>query len=128
MMALGPYRFGVNRGQYESFSRTAAYRWAKADRLGRSPALQFLGPEAEEIGIEGTIYPQFRGGLRQAETLRLLAGTGVPLMLVDGHGWVWRRWCIVEVSETRTRLLADGAPRRIDFSMRLQAYGEDRPW
>jgi phage protein U len=29
------------------------------------------------------------------------------------------------VSETKTVFLADGAPRRIDFSIRLQAYGRD---
>jgi uncharacterized protein len=126
MMALGPYRFGVNGGQYQTFSRTASYRWAKADRLGRAPALQFLGADAEEITLEGVIYPHFEGGLRQAETMRLLAGLGRPMLLVDGLGWVWKRWCILEVSETRSLLMANGAPRKIDFSMRLQSYGEDR--
>ena len=128
MMALGAFRFGVNQAQYQSFTRTAAFRWAKADRLGRAPASQYLGPDAEEIGFDGVIYPHFKGGLRQAELMRAVAGTGVPLMLVDGLGWVWRRWCIIEVSETRSLMLADGAPRKIEFAARLQAYGEDALW
>jgi uncharacterized protein len=125
MMALGAFRFGMNRAGYQSFTRSAAYRWAKQDRLGRAPALQFLGPDADEITFEGVIYPHFKGGLRQVELMRLTARTGMPLMLVDGLGWVWERWVITAVSETRTVLMADGAPRRIDFSMTLQAYGRD---
>jgi phage protein U len=125
MMALGTFRFGVNRASYQTFTRDAAYRWAKADRLGRDPALQFLGPDAEEITLEGVIYPHFKGGLRQMELMRLVARQGAPMMLVDGLGWVWQRWAIVSVSETKSVFLADGAPRRIDFSIGLRAYGAD---
>lgn len=126
MMALGAFRFGVNGADYQSFSRTAAYRWVKLDRLGRAPALQYLGPDAEEITLEGVIYPHFKGGLRQMELMRLLARTGVPMILVDGLGFVWQRWCIVDVTERRSFLMADGSPRKIEFSIRLQSYGGDR--
>ncbi len=125
MMALGTFRFGVNRANYQTFTRDAAFRWARQDRLGRAPALQYLGPDAEEISLEGVIYPHFRGGLRQMELMRAVARQGMPMMLVDGLGWVWQRWAITAVSETKTVFLADGAPRRIDFSIRLQAYGRD---
>ena len=125
MMALGTFRFGVNRANYHTFTRDAAFRWARQDRLGRAPALQYLGPDAEEISLEGVIYPHFRGGLRQMELMRAVARQGMPMMLVDGLGWVWQRWVITGVSETKTVFLADGAPRRIDFSIRLQAYGRD---
>lgn len=126
MMALGAFRFGVNGADYQSFSRTAGYRWAKLDRLGRAPALQYLGPDAEEITLEGVIYPHFKGGLRQMELMRLLARTGVPMILVDGLGFVWQRWCIVDVTERRSFLMADGSPRKIEFSVLLQSYGGDR--
>ncbi|MCA3509231.1 MAG: phage tail protein [Rhodobacter sp.] len=125
MMALGTFRFGVNRANYQTFTREAAFRWARQDRLGRAPALQYLGPDAEEISLEGVIYPHFRGGLRQMELMRAVARQGMPMMLVDGLGWVWQRWVITGVSETKTVFLADGAPRRIDFGIRLQAYGRD---
>lgn len=123
MMALGAFRFGMNNVDYQTFSRTATFRWAKQDRLGRAPALQYLGPDAEEITLEGVIYPHFKGGLRQMEQMRLLAATGVPMMLVDGLGFVWKRWCIVEVTERRSFLMRDGTPRKIEFSVRLQSYG-----
>lgn len=126
MMALGAFRFGVNRASYQSFTRAAAWRWEAQDRLGRRPALQFLGPGIEEITLEGEIYPHFKGGLRQVEMMRLVASAGQPLMLVDGLGWVWDRWVITSIEETKTVFLADGAPRKIEFNVTLQAYGSDR--
>ncbi|MBP9184346.1 MAG: phage tail protein [Fuscovulum sp.] len=127
MMALGSFRFGVNRANYQVFSRNAPFRWAKQERLGRSPALQYLGPDTEEITLEGVIYPHFKGGLRQVEIMRLTAATGVPLMLVDGLGFVWKRWCITAVDERKSFLMADGSPRKIEFSVSLQSHGGDIP-
>jgi hypothetical protein len=125
MMALGAFRFGVFGGSYQELTRKAAYRWEAQDRLGRDPAQQFLGPDAEEITLQGIIYPHYRGGLRQVEVMRAIARTGTPLMMVDGLGWVWQRWVIVEVIETKSVLYGDGTPRKIEFRIVLRAYGED---
>lgn len=125
MMALGVFRFGLSQEAYQKFSRDAGYRWSKVDRLGRAPALQFAGPDAQDVTIEGTIYPHFRGGLRQVELMRLRAGTGMPCMMVDGLGWVWQQWVITKVQERKTYFLRDGAPRKIEFTLSLQSYGRD---
>ncbi len=126
MMALGAFRFGVNRAAYQTFTRTAAWRWEQVDRIGRSPALQYLGPDADQIDLEGVIYPHFKGGLRQIELMRQVAGTGQPMILVDGLGWIWEKWAITGIEETRTVFLADGAPRKIEFAVTLRAYGNDQ--
>lgn len=126
MMALGTYRFGIGRGAYQTFARSASWRWEQVDRIGRAPAQQYLGPGADEISLEGVIYPHFKGGLRQVELMRATAGTGRPMILVDGMGWVWQRWVITAVEERKSVFLADGAPRKIEFSMSLRAYGDDR--
>ncbi len=125
MMALGAFRFGVNRASYQTFTRRAAWRWEQVDRVGRAPALQYLGPDADEITLEGVIYPHFKGGLRQIELMRAIAGLGQPMILVDGLGWVWQRWSIVSIEETKSVFLADGAPRKIEFTVTLKAYGSD---
>ena len=125
MMALGAFRFGVNRANYQTFIRSASWRWEAQDRVGRRPALQFLGPGTEEITLEGVIYPHFKGGLRQIELMRLVANAGQPLILVDGLGWVWERWVIVGVEERKSVFMADGAPRKIEFTVNLKAYGSD---
>lgn len=125
MMALGTFRFGVNQANYQKARRVAAFRWQKQDRIGRAPALQYLGPDAMTMTLEGEIYPHFKGGLRQVEGMMLVAGLGQPMMLVDGLGWVWRRWAITGVEDERTLFMADGAPRAIEFTLSLQAYGRD---
>ena len=125
MMALGAFRFGVNRANYQQFSRAASWRWQAQDRVGRRPALQFLGQGSDEITLEGVIYPHFKGGLRQVELMRLVADQGQPLILVDGLGWVWERWVIAAVEERKSLFMADGAARKIEFTMQLMAYGSD---
>lgn len=125
MMGLGTFRFGVNTAAYQTLRRTASYRWGQLDRIGRAPAQQFLGAGAEDINLDGVIYPHFKGGLRQVEAMRAVAGLGQPMILVDGLGWVFQRWVIVSVAETKGTFLADGAPRKIEFSLGLRSYGGD---
>ncbi|MBN2740063.1 MAG: phage tail protein [Rhodobacteraceae bacterium] len=125
MMALGAFRFGVNAGSYQTFRRSAEWRWEKLDRAGRAPVLQYLGPDADEITLEGVIYPHFKGGLHQVELMRAQAALGAPMMLVDGLGWVWERWVITGVEERKSVFLPGGAPRKIEFTVRLRAYGAD---
>lgn len=125
MMALGVFRFGVSGGAHQKLQQAAKYRWAKVDRIGREPALQFLGPDTQELTLEGVIYPHYSGGLRQVDLMRAQAGLGMPMMLVDGMGFVWKRWSIVAVNERKSFFMADGAPRKIEFTIQLKAYGPD---
>lgn len=125
MMALGDFRFEVGTAAYQRLRRAHAYDWSTQPRFGRLPAAQFIGPTLPTVELEGTIYPHFAGGLRQVDRMRALGEAGEPLDLVDGTGRVWGLWCILEVAETQTVFTVDGRPRRIDFSLRLQAYGED---
>lgn len=126
MMALGLFRFGVNNAAYQELTRTETYRWAQLPRIGREPASQFLGSGGQKMTLNGVIYPSFKGGLRQVELMRFAAELGEPLMLVDGLGWVLDRWTITSIDEGKTFFMADGAPRKITFKMRLQSYGGDR--
>lgn len=125
MMALGPYRFGCNTAAYQSFERSAAYRWASQTRIGRLPASQFMGADAQGVTLQGVIYPGFKGGLNQVETMRTVAGLGRPLMMTNGYGRSLGRWVILSISETSTVFFGDGAPRKIEFTLTLRQYGED---
>ncbi len=126
MMALGAFRFGIGSGDYQQLRRAASWRWPVQERVGRAPASQFTGPGVQTVTLSGVIYPHFKGGLRQLDAMRALAGLGRPMMLVDGLGFVFDTWCIVEVSETKSVLMRDGAPRKIEFEIGLQSYGGDR--
>lgn len=125
MMALGALRFGIGQTSYQKLTRSAEFRWEQVDRIGRYPSLQFMGPGAETIQLSGVIYPHFRGGLRQIDLMREFAKNGQPFLLVDGMGWVWSRWVITNIEETKTHFLTDGAPRKIEFNITLKAYGQD---
>lgn len=126
MMILGVYRFCISNAAYQTLSRATEYRWAEQSRLGNEPALQFIGPGADTIKLDGTIYPHFKGGLRQVTAMRLEAAAGIPLMLISGNGTAFGRWCILSVEETQTVFLKDGTPRKITFSLTLQKYGEEK--
>lgn len=126
MMMLGTeYMFALSTAAYQSLRRSAEYRWPAQERIGRRPARQYVGPGGETIELSGSIYPQFAGGLAQVRRMRTAAGQGLPLLLVDGRGQSWGRWCIERVEETHTVLDGNGDPRRIDFALTLGRYGED---
>ncbi|TAN71131.1 MAG: phage tail protein, partial [Magnetospirillum sp.] len=94
MMALGGYRFSLSTAAYQDLDRTNEYRWAAQERMGRRSARQFTGPGDETIALSGVILPHYRGGLGQLDAMRAEAGKGKPLMLVDGLGRVWGKYCI----------------------------------
>lgn len=125
MMALGEYRFSVSTAAYNDFRRNTAWRWASQQRLGRLPAKQYLGPGEDTIEMGGTIYPHYNGGLKQIDSMRDEAGKGEPLLLVDGLGNVWGKWCILLIEENQSRHLGNGAPLKQGFRLRLENYGED---
>lgn len=125
MMALGHYRFSIATAAYQSLERATSWRWSAQDRLGRLPAQQYLGPGEDTITLTGVIYPHYRGGLGQIDAMRAEAGRGAPLDLVDGRGRVWGAWVVRAIRESQSRMLANGVPLRVDFSIELAAYGDD---
>ena len=125
MMALGDFRFSLQTAAYQTLKRTAEYRWPSQARVGREPALQYTGPGSETVQLNGEIYPQFRGGLDQVQKMRKLAGNGKPLLLTDGEGNYWGKWCIARVEEEQSIFTGPGLPRKISFNLDLQAYGND---
>ena len=114
MMGLGNYRFSLNTSAYQQFRRSIEYRWQGQERLQNNPAMQYLGHGMEQIDLEGTIYPEFRGGLDQVE----------PLLLIDGMGGIWGRWVITRLEENREVFLKGGIPRKISFRMSISKYGD----
>ena len=125
MLALGPYRFSLNTSAYQSLKRSSEYRWPSIERIGQEPLLQAIGQGSDRIDLDGVIYPHFRGGLRQINGMRDAATRQEPLMLINGLGEVLGRFVITQIEETQTTFLADGAPRKIEFRLSLERYGEE---
>ena len=125
LLSLGSYQFSMSTAAHDKLTRSSSYKWKAQDRLGRDPAQQFLGKGTEKIKLDGTIYPHFRGGLDQIKKLREEADEGKPLTLVDGRGNNLGKFCVKSINETESAYTGPGLPRRIDFSLDLESYGDD---
>jgi len=128
MARLGEFQFGIDTAAFTELKRSSAWRWEAKNRIGRAPAMQSTGRDADTITLSGVIYPHWRGGLGQMAALRALAGTGQPQPLVyafENAGQYCGRWCVTSVEETRTVLFDNGQPRRIEFGLTLREYGDD---
>ena len=55
-------------------------------------------------------------------------GANVKCMLPsrEGYGFAFGQWCITSVQENQTIFFKDGTPRRIDFTINLKKYGDDK--
>lgn len=128
MARLGSFEFGIDTAAFKELQRNSAYRWQAKNRIGRRPAMQNTGREADSISLSGVIYPHWRGGLGQMSALRAMAESGLPVPLVyafDTTGQYCGEWCITSIDETRTVFMEGGGPRRIEFRVSLKEYGED---
>jgi len=131
MMAWGPYPFALATAAWQTLRRSTEWRWPGQPLLGAPPARQFTGRGDDQITLEGTIHPHFRGGLRQVQAMRLLADRGEPQVLVDGRGNYYGRYVCARLEEVATAPMGDGAPRQQDFRMVLEAAGgpgAERTW
>ena len=135
MLGWGEFRFEIDTLAYQAFSLHQSWRWPEQARIQRDSALQFVGRSAAEIELKGVIYPSFKGGLGQIEAMRTLADAGKPQVLVDGLGRIWGSWVLVDIGDTRTLFTDDGQARKLEFTLKLKAYGEDdvaqarlKPW
>jgi len=122
LLTLGSYRFAIDTGAPEEIARTSGYSWPGQDRIGRAPALQFTGKEAETITLRGVIYPHFAGGLRQVDAMRAEADKGRPMYLTTGYGEAMGRWVIERINERRRVFFENGLPRAIEFDLTLKRY------
>jgi phage protein U len=126
MMALGEkYRFAIATAAYSELKKVTEYRWSQTNRIGRGPAAQFVGIGKQEITLTGTVYPHFKGGLKQLDDMRIEASKGIPLLLVDGLGFVHDYHCITRIEETQTRFDIAGVPLKQEFNLTMIYYGVD---
>ncbi len=125
LMTLGDFSFSVDTAAYETLVRTNEWRWPAQERIGRRPALQFVGTGVETIEIEGKVLPHYKGGLEQIKALRALGDKGKPQMLTDGRGLVWGKFSIHLLEERQSKIAQKGAPLQQDFRLSLAHSGEE---
>lgn len=120
-----PYFFNLDTAAFDELRRSTAFRWASQERLGRRPAQQGIGMGDEKITLKGAIFPGFKGGLKQLDTLRQIGGRLQPLTLTTGYGEVLGTWCLASIEEEQSVLMPGGIPRKQGFTLEFVCYGDD---
>lgn len=120
-----PYYFNLDTAAFDELRRSTEFRWASQERLSRRPAQQAVGMGEEKITLKGAIFPGFKGGLKQLDTLRSLGAQLKPLTLTTGYGDVLGTWCLKNVDEEQSALLQGGIPRKQAFTLEFARYGDD---
>lgn len=120
-----PYYFNLDTAAFDELRRSTEFRWASQERLSRRPAQQAVGIGEEKITLKGAIFPGFKGGIKQLDTLRSLGAQLKPLTLTTGYGDVLGTWCLKNVEEEQSALLQGGIPRKQAFTLEFARYGDD---
>ncbi|WP_339469374.1 phage tail protein [Pseudomonas sp. EL_65y_Pfl1_R83] len=120
-----PYFFNLDTAAFDELRRSTAFRWASQERLTRRPAQQVIGMGDEKLTLKGAIFPGFKGGIKQLDTLRTLGGKLQPMTLTTGYGDVLGTWCMTSVEEEQSALLGGGIPRKQGFTLEFVRYGDD---
>ncbi|MCO7563926.1 phage tail protein [Pseudomonas sp. S 311-6] len=120
-----PYYFNLDTAAFDEVRRQTSSRWAGQERLTRDIAQQAVGHGEDQLTLKGAIFPLFKGGIRQLETLRTMARRLQPLSLTTGYGDVLGTWCLLKIEEEQSALLAGGIPRKQGFTLEFVKYGND---
>lgn len=117
-MIFGMFVFSIPTATYQSLQRTTAWNHASNDRVGSSPAYQYVGKGEDGITLDGSIVPEF--GMQLSLTaLRVMGDTGKSFPLIAGNGKIYGLWKLDEVSETQTYFYKNGLARKVEFSLKL---------
>ncbi|WP_327439894.1 phage tail protein [Pseudomonas donghuensis] len=119
------YYFNLDTAAFEELRRQTSFRWVGQERLTRSAAQQAVSLGEEKINIRGVIFPTFKSGLGQLQTLRSIGRLLRPLSLITGYGEVLGSWCLLSIDEDQSNLLAGGIPRKQGFTLEFVSYGDD---
>ncbi|MCO7518765.1 MULTISPECIES: phage tail protein [unclassified Pseudomonas] len=120
-----PYYFNLDTAAFDQLRRQTRFRWAGQERLSRENAQQAVSLGEESITLRGAIFPGFKGGIGQLQTLRSIGRQLLPLSLTTGYGEVLGTWCLTSIEEEQSMLLAGGIPRKQGFSLEFVSYGPD---
>lgn len=126
MMVYGMFVFSLSTAAYQDFRRQTQWRNSSLSRIGKRPAVQFLGPGTDTITLSGELYPEFTGGQSNLEQLRAMGDQGAAWPLIEGTGRMYGLYTIDSMDEGSDRHFRDGAASHIEFSLSLSRIDDDR--
>lgn len=125
MMVLGLYVFGLYTVPYQQLQRQINWRHPAVSRVGKRPARQFIGPGDDTITLSGVLYPELTGGKISLAALKAMADEGMAWPLIEGTGIFYGLFVIEELNQTDSTFFPDGAPRKIEFTLKLTRVDDE---
>ena len=85
----------------------------------------YLGEDS--VTLPGLIYEEYGFGSRFAlDDLASMADTGQGFVLMDGSGYLYGVYVIDSIDETKSFLVDNGVPRKVDYTLKLSRADDDR--
>ena len=124
MMALGFYVFMLKTIPFQKLDQQRQWRHVGNSRVGKRPTLQYVGPDSDTITLSGTMMPSVSGGRLSLLALELMAETGKGWPLIRGDGMIYGMFVITDINKVESEQLTNGAPRKIEFTIKLKRADE----
>ena len=127
LMSLGQFIFKTSTLAFQEIQRQRAWSYAdNAVAFGR-PKKQFTGAGEDSVTLPGLIYEEYGFGTRFAlDELASMADTGQGFVLMDGSGYLYGVFVIDSIDETKSILMDNGVPRKIDYTLKLSRTDDER--
>jgi phage protein U len=127
LMILGQFVFQPDTLSFNELQRNRSWNYASNPVAKGRAKLQFIGVGDETISVSGLIYEASGFGTRAAlDQLVKTANRGGGHVLMDGSGYLYGVYVIDGIDETRSVLMFNGVPRKIDFTIKLTRVDEDK--
>lgn len=126
-MSLGQFLFKTSTLAFQEIQRQRAWNYAdNAIAFGRAKK-QFMGAGEDTVTLPGLIYEEYGFGSRFAlDEVANMADTGQGFVLMDGSGYLYGVYVINSIDETKSVLLDNGVPRKVDYTLKLSRTDDER--
>jgi phage protein U len=123
LLTLGDFRFSVNELDYHELERSTEYRHASTEIFGGDDQLHYTGPGADEITLNGVLYPHFKGREQHLDDLNEMGRSGKQYILTTGRGRVLGKWVILSKRVNETSIMKNGVALKNAFTITLRFAG-----
>lgn len=127
LMSLGQFIFKTSTLAFQEIQRQRAWNYADNSVVFGRPKKQFTGAGEDSVTLPGLIYEEYGFGTRFAlDELASMADTGQGYVLMDGSGYLYGVFVIDSIDETKSILMDNGVPRKIDYTFKLSRTDDER--
>ena len=127
LMAFGQFVFETDTLSFTELQRQRSWNHASNPVAKGRAKRQYIGVGDETVSLSGLIYEAQGFGKRQSvDDLAMMADRGTAYTLVDGSGYLYGVYIIEGLDDSRSILLFNGVPRKIDFAIKLTRVDDDR--